>query len=131
MPSAPDTVPHMSSAESLAVVRRWIDAYNAGRDDELVALAHPDVVLRPMRFHGQREYRGIEGVERVLVDIATNRPTFICHNLEALDENRVLAEGSLQDAGTAINVYHVLDGKIASVQGYLSDRSVLEQLRII
>ena len=121
----------MGNTEPVEVVRGWIDAYNSGRDDQLVALAHPDVVLRPMRFHGQREYHGIEGVHRLLADIATNRPKFICDDLEALDAHRVLAEGSLQDVGPAINLYHVRDGKIASVQGYLSDRPVLEQLGII
>ena len=121
----------MSAAEAVDVVRRWIDAYNDGRDDEMVALAHPDVVLRPMRFHGEREYRGLDGVERLLADIATNRPRFICRELEPLDGERILAEGALEDVGEAINVYVVRDGRIASVHGYLSDRSILEELGIV
>lgn len=121
----------MTGTEPLDVVRRWIDAYNGGDDDGLLALAHDDVVLRPMRFHGRREYRGIDGVRRLLVDIAANRPRFICEDLEALDATRVLAEGSLQDVGPAVNVYEVRDGKVASVHGYLSDRPVLEHLGII
>lgn len=121
----------MTGSDPADVVRRWIDAYNGGRDDELVALAHPDVVLRPMRFHGEREYRGIDGVQRLLADIATNRPRFICRELEPLDGERVLAEGALEDVGEAINIYAVRDGRIASVHGYLSDRSILQELGIV
>ena len=42
-----------------------------------------------------------------------------------------MAEGSLPDVGSAVNVFRVLDGRIACVHGYLSDRPVLEQLGVI
>jgi hypothetical protein len=55
-------------------VRGWIDAYAESRDDDLVALAHPEVVLHPRRGQGEREYRGIDGVRRWLAAAGSPRP---------------------------------------------------------
>ena len=121
----------MAVPDACDVVRRWIDAYNGRRDEDLIELAHPAVVLRPMRFHGAAEYRGIEGVRQLLVDIASNRPRFDLTSIEQLDDGRVLAEGVLQDAGEVVNLYEVVDDKVALVQGYLSDRRLLEEIGVL
>ena len=117
--------------EALDVVRRWMDAYDDGRDDELLALAHDDVVLRPLRFQGRIEYRGLDGLRAWLEHVGPVRPSFAPCGVDALDDERVLVEGVMEDAGRVVGLFELRDGKVARAQTLVSDREVLEHLGLI
>jgi len=112
------------------LARRWITAYSEHRDDDLVALAHPEIVVRPRRGQGARRYQGIDGVRRWLADAGDVRPEYGDLSIEPLDDRRVIAEGSL-DGVTVVALIECRDDKVARVSVYLSDRELLERVGVI
>jgi hypothetical protein len=116
--------------DDLDLVRRWIDAYSEGRDDDLLQLAHPEIVVRPRRGHGAAEYQGIDGVRRWLADIGTARPEPKYAALERLATARVIA-AALFDGVEVTALFDIRDRKIFTLSVYLSDRRTLDALGII
>jgi SnoaL-like domain len=115
---------------SVDLARRWTDAYRAYRDEELVALAHPAIVLRPRRGQGEQDYRGLDGVRRWLADAGTARPETGVVGFEMLEDGRVLAETRIGDA-PVIALFEVRDDRISAVSVYLSDRELLQHVGVI
>ncbi len=118
------------SEGSADLVRRWIDAYRACRDDDLIELAHPEIVLRPRRGQGEHDYRGVDGVRRWLADVGTSRPETDTMGFETLEDGRVLAETQIDDA-PVIALFEIRDDKVRSVSVYLSDRELLQHVGVI
>jgi ketosteroid isomerase-like protein len=46
-------------SEPIDLVRRWLEAFNERDVSGLLAVAHPDIVVRPIRLGGRRQYRGM------------------------------------------------------------------------
>jgi SnoaL-like protein len=112
------------------IAREWVNAYVEGRDEDLVALAHEEIVVRPRRGQGESEYHGIDGVRRWLQHVGKPPPPFRLGTVEPLDEERVLVEGTIDDVGV-VAVFVVRDTKMAAVSTYVSDREMLERLGLI
>ncbi|UUY05607.1 hypothetical protein LRS13_08835 [Svornostia abyssi] len=112
------------------LARAWAVAYAEQRDDDLVALAHPDIVLQPRRGQAEPEYHGVEGVRQWLSDIGADRPPFERLTSDTLDEHRAIAEASMGDM-RLVAVFEARDGLLVRVAVYLSDRKMLERLGVI
>jgi ketosteroid isomerase-like protein len=74
------------------IVRRWVDAYSAYDETEFLDLAHPDIVVRPVRAGAEREYRGHGGVRRWVKQLALARHRLALDAVSVLDD-RLVAEG--------------------------------------
>lgn len=112
------------------LARRWIDAYAEYRDDDLVELAHPEIVVHPRRGQGVQEYRGVDGVRRWLADVGTARPHLSVIAVEPLGERMAIATSSIEGV-EVVAVFEARDDKILAVTVYLSDREMLERLGVI
>jgi hypothetical protein len=119
---------------SVEVVGRWLAAFNARDERALLATAHAQIVVRPLRWGVRSEYRGHDGVRDWLHTLAANpeASTLSTTTIQPLPDGRVLAEGAVDHDGAAfVGLYVVRDELIAEVHGYLSDRALLEQLGLI
>lgn len=120
----------MTDLSPADIARAWVEAYREFRDDELLAMAHPDVALYPRRGQGLREYHGLDGVRAWLADVGTERPELEVTAAETLADGRALTETTIDGVGV-IAVFELRDGLVASVRVYLSDRAMLQQLGLI
>jgi hypothetical protein len=118
----------VTGAATLA--RRWIEAYGDYRDDDLIKLAHPEIVLRPRRGQGARDYHGLDGVRSWLADVGTSRPVLNLVAVAALEDGQVIAE-TLIDGIDVIALFDIRDDKIFGVSVYLSDRDMVQRLGMI
>ena len=112
------------------LVCAWIDAYYSHRDGELLALAHPDIEIRPRAGQGQRLYTGLEGTRRWLADTAENRLRILEFSTGVLPDGRVLAEATLDDLPVC-GVFAFREHLIAAVSMYVSDREMLQRVQTI
>lgn len=62
--------PHVADARDL--VKRWLTAFNSRSVEGLLAVAHPEIVLRPLRWVPGREYRGHDGVRKWVDDLTAS-----------------------------------------------------------
>lgn len=108
------------------LVLEWICAYYEQRDDDLVALAHPEVEIRPRAGQGERLYTGLDGVRRWLAD-TTPRSDITAFTVAELPDGRVLAEATLEGIDV-VGVFELCDERIRAVTMYISDRRILEEL---
>jgi ketosteroid isomerase-like protein len=110
-----------------SVVRRVLDAYNAGDVDALLAECHPDVlVVEDPSFPDARTYRGHDGVRELAHNWAqawANQRSDVEELSVEGDTVRVVVRFTGQGASTGIpveierhvNRYVVRDGKLASL----------------
>jgi ketosteroid isomerase-like protein len=82
----------VGTAADIETVRAGIEAFNRGDTEGLVAMAHPDLQLVPIRslLEGG-EYRGHEGIRRYMADMEGD---WADRRIE-IDEIRELPEGVL------------------------------------
>ncbi len=120
----------MAGTSPEEIVRSWIEAYAAYRDGDLIELAHPEIVLRPRRGQGEREYHGVDGIRAWLHDVGDSRPELRVVSVDELADGRVVAE-TLIDGVEVIALFEVRDTRILAVSVYLSDRDMLERLGIL
>jgi ketosteroid isomerase-like protein len=114
-----------------ALARRWSAAFNARDEAALLALAHPDIVLRPLRIVPRREYRGHDGVRAWLDDIrrfSDARAQVVFDRVERVGPGEVAAHGTMADETPVVVLFSVRDGRITAARGYFSDADLLEQL---
>lgn len=112
------------------LARRWVEAFGAQRDDELVELAHPEIVIEARWGSGAGSYRAHEGVRAWLAAVGTVRPPVTLVSVETLRDGRALTQSRIEGA-TAIGIFEIRDGRISAVAGYLSDRALLEAVGVI
>jgi SnoaL-like domain len=112
---------------SVEIVTQWVRAYVQGRDDDLIALAHEDIVVHPRRGQGEYVYRRLDGVRRWLVSVGKPPPAFLLGSVEVLDDKRVIVEGSI-DGVEVVALFEVREDKIIAVSSYMSDRLLLKRL---
>jgi hypothetical protein len=115
------------------LIERWIAAFNARDERGLLACAHPEIVLRPLRWGVRAEYHGHAGVRDWLATISANPSvsTITAQYIEPLLDGGI-AEGVVDADGTRfVAVYRLRDGLIADVRAYMSDRATLERLGLI
>lgn len=93
----------------------------------MVALAHEDIVVHPRRGRGEPEYRGLDEVRDCLTAIGDAPPPFRLDTVEALDDGRVIACGSI-DGVSVVAVFETCDQKVIAVTAYVSDRELLHDL---
>jgi hypothetical protein len=100
----------------------------------MLAVAHREIVLRPMRLGMLAEYHGHDGVRAWLAAVCASpvQPTVTVSRMRLLPGGRVAVEGKL--AGLEmdfVGLYEVGENRIATVRGYMSDRELLEQLGVL
>jgi hypothetical protein len=78
------------------LLRRAVEAINAGDAEAAVAITHPEAVLEPLRAATEGAFVGHEGARRFIVDTAE---TFDVFRLE-LDEVRDLGDDRVLFTGT-------------------------------
>jgi hypothetical protein len=118
------------------VARRFLSAFVAGDLDALVSLADPCIEVRPLRITGQAAYRGHDGLRVWLEDVrrVALQPSFEVEDVEAIDDERVLARVRVEIAGEKLSVRAVLTiahGLVSEVRGYFSDEDTLRAVRAI
>jgi ketosteroid isomerase-like protein len=116
------------------IVHRWLVAYNQRDLGELLVLADPDIVVRPLRWVARREYRGHDGVREWIADVEAEPDSreVDTHAIGQLSDGRIIVEGMLQDAESSFtSIYEVRDGRIAALHGYLSQRRLLEEIGVL
>lgn len=109
------------------LVRRWIDAYNAADEAELLDLAHPEIVFRPVRAGADPEYHGHDGIRQWVRQLARTRHRLRIDTLSVLGDHLV-AEGALDEEMPWVAVFEIRDGHVIFAQGYYSDRESLSRL---
>jgi hypothetical protein len=115
-------------ADPPEVIRRWLRALNARDLDGLLALAHPEIVVRPLRFGVRAEYHGHEGIGE-WVAAAPAGPRISSDLMRVLAPGRVLVEGRIDGLDERfVAIFELRDGLILDARAYLSDRDLLEQL---
>jgi ketosteroid isomerase-like protein len=115
-------------------IRRWLEGFNARDVERMVAVAHPEIELRPMRWVQRAEYRGHAGVRQWLADITASGhdSTVSAETIRSAPDGRIVVEGAVSDdGGRFIALYEVRDDRIASVRAYLSDRELLEHVGLL
>jgi hypothetical protein len=116
--------------DAVTLARLWIDAYGAYRDEDLIALAHPQITLRPRRGQGARDYHGLDGVRCWLADVGTSRPELSLVSVEELEDGQLIAATVLEGVDV-IALFEIRDEKIFCVSVYLSDLDTVRHLGII
>lgn len=122
--------------DSSDVVRSAIDAFNARRLPELLALLCEDVEVWPLRPAARSVYRGPSGVEQWLADLhrrgRDDRITI--ERTRPAPGGRILAIGSV-DIGIVnaafMAVHDIRHGLIARVHHYFSDETLLRRIGVI
>jgi hypothetical protein len=120
--------------DQIALAHRWINAFNLRDADELLAVAHPDIVLRPLRWGVKSEYRGHPGVREWLATIqASPEATSVTPDtVRPVGPARVVVEGSIDGADARfVALYTIRDERLLEVRAYMSDRELLEQLGVL
>jgi hypothetical protein len=115
---------------AVTLTRRWLDAYAAHRDDEMLELAHPAIVVRPRRGQGRREYRGISGVKRWLAEADVSRYVPDDLTIRATRDGRSMVELTVEGV-PIVAMLDFREDKVSGVNVYLSDRGLLESLDAI
>jgi uncharacterized protein len=126
------------AAAEIETVRAGIDAYNRGDAEGLIAMAHPDLRLKPMRslLEGG-EYVGHEGVRRFMADMEED---WADRRID-IDEIRELPDGVLVlggftatgQSGTEVRVpvaWHARfrDGLLIGLKAFSDREAALREL---
>lgn len=126
----------MSREANVDLVRAGYDAFNRRDFDAALELGHESITWRPF-FSVETEE--LVGKEEILA--AWKRQTeamdirIELHEIRAIDDTRVLAEGKWTGRGAGsgayleqrnVQLFTVLDGKLSSVETYTSQEEALE-----
>jgi hypothetical protein len=86
-------------SDGVAIVTRWLDAFNHRDLEGLLAVADPDLTLRPMRWVQRREYRGHAGIREWLEEIRVSpfATTIRTDSACECSAQRVVVEGTIED----------------------------------
>lgn len=117
--------------DSRDLVQRWLVAFNSRSVADLLALAHPEIVVRPLRWVQEREYRGHDGVRRWVDDLKASpyASTLTVTSIQLTDSGLVVAEGTLDsDPVPFTGLFEIRDGLLLTVRSYMSDRELLAKL---
>jgi ketosteroid isomerase-like protein len=124
------------SSENVAAVYEYVDAFNRGDLDTLVANAEPEVELREWpNAPGAETYRGPDGLRQAFenwFDVWEWMHLEIVETAEAGDHvffklhQRAKGRGSeIEVAVTSFNVYTFRDGKVSRVELFTDRESAL------
>jgi ketosteroid isomerase-like protein len=125
------------SQENVEVVRRWVEAWNRGELDQMLAPFHPEVEWRPSgAFPGlDPVYRGHDGFRRFWREFTEPWESFQIKPGEERDcGEQVLSLGSFEARGReelkvrrpTASVWTFRDGQVISVQVYADHAQALE-----
>lgn len=120
--------------DSCELVQRWLTAFNSRDVTGLLAAAHPEIVLRPLRWVPGREYRGHEGVRRWVDDLeaSPHASTLTTLSIKQDESGLIVAEGTIDsDPVSFAALFEVRDGRLVSVRSYMSDRALLTDLGLV
>lgn len=120
------------------LVRRWIEAWNERATEALVELAHPEIVLKPLRLRGLADsYEGHDGVREWMARITREGHD---HRITA-SPTRILAPGRALAVGTVrvgaqitspfTGIYEQRDGLMVFMSHYFTPASVLENIGVL
>ena len=121
-------------ADSIELIQRWLEGFNTRDIEGMLAVADPEIVMRPMRWVPRSEYRGHEGLRAWFADVLAsgNASTVTVDAIELLADGRIAVEGTLSEEATPfVGLYEIGGERIVAVQGYLSERALLERLGVL
>ncbi len=127
----------LAQAEAVRIAERYVGAYNDRDLEAMLALQHEDVVAYPTPLFGHRPHRGHDGVRRWWATMAASDRYYevVVREIRQIGPDRVAALGEIREHGEQLSPWGVLitirDGLIAESRSYLSDRDLLEELRIL
>jgi hypothetical protein len=131
-----DGAPQQGSLEGS--VERWIDAWNWRQTPELVALAHPDIELHPLRLRGLSPvYDGHDGLRTWMATITreSHDHKISLDSVKRIGDGRVLAVGTVRIGGHTTSpfsgVYEFEDGKLLLMAHYFTPVTVLESIGVL
>jgi ketosteroid isomerase-like protein len=122
-----------------ATVSRWMDAFNAGDVDAMVACLDPHVALQPLRLYGlDHAYHGHDGIRAWFVQLRQlgHQHHIVITDIHATGVGHVLASGALTttdqaDLGPFCGLHRLVDGLIVAAHHYISDPDMLERLGLV
>jgi hypothetical protein len=81
--------------DPLELVHRWLEGFNARDAEAMLAVAHREIVLRPMRLGMLAEYHGHDGVRAWLAAVCASpvQPTVTVSRMRLLPGGRVAVGG--------------------------------------
>jgi ketosteroid isomerase-like protein len=120
------------------LVTGWTLAFNRRDLDGLTALADPEIAYHPtILAHGQRVYRGHDGLRTWLTDLAhaNAHHTVTVRRLRESVSGDVLVFGQIIDDDDPISPYAMLirlsGRRILEAHAYLSDESMMQSLGLL
>ena len=128
--------PAGSPEEPAEVVQRFLGAIVARDTDALLALADPEIELRPLRLTATPAYKGHDGLRRWLGDVAQRAPdvSFDVQEVRNVDADhaiaRVLVRVGGQQTAAVTGIFTVTSGTVREVHGYFSDEDLLSAVGI-
>jgi hypothetical protein len=120
--------------EPTATSQFWFDCFNRGDVDGLLALALPDVEVRP--GGAGRSYRGHSGLRQWACDLGDKFSLFGVEiaAVRVLDGNSVLSVGEFRYLRGPFSAIHTIDpasGEVAFARHYFTDEDMLRLLGIL
>jgi ketosteroid isomerase-like protein len=123
--------------EAVRIAERYVGAYNDRDLEAMLELQHEDVVAYPTSLFGHRPHRGHDGVRRwwAAMSASDRRYEVVVNEIRPIGSDRAAALGEIHQDGELLSPWGVLitcrDGLIVESRSYLSDRDLLEELRIL
>ena len=122
-----------------ALVRRWVDAFNAQDLEGMLARLDREVRFHPLRLSGlDGSYRGHDGVRRWFAQLTQlhHEHVIVLSEVHRAGDGKVLAVGALTLAGNFdiapfCALHRIADGLIVAAHHYLTDPDMLEHLGLV
>ncbi len=127
----------LTHAEAVRLAERYVGAYNDRDLDAMLAVQDADLVSYPAPLFGRRPHVGHAGVREWWgAMVASDRwYEVVVHEVRVLESDRCAILGEIRDRGESISpwgvVVRVRHGLIVESRSYLSDKSLLESLRLL
>jgi ketosteroid isomerase-like protein len=112
------------------LIRRWLEAFNTGDVDTLIAASDPEIRIKPVRVMPRAEYVGHDGIRARLSDLAAGPLADVLvtiDSIEVLDASRYVAQGCVNDQPYT-TFFDVRGVRISRARGYMTDWALLEQI---
>jgi hypothetical protein len=117
--------------DDVTVVRRWFDAFNRRDLAQTLALAHPEIVFRPLQIHGSDAWHGLDGMEAVwrrMHDMGLDHLVEIT-SVHRLDSGELAAVGLVKPGDVPfVGIYRLEGGLIREGHNKFAGEDTLRRL---
>ena len=127
----------LARADAVRIAEGYVGAYNDRDLDAMLALQDKNVVSRPAALFGNHPHVGHDGVRDWWATMVRSGRWYQVEisEIRQLGPDRVAIFGELRQDDELLSPWGVLitirDGLIVESRSYLSDRDLLEELRIV